>query len=128
MKKMDIIIIAFLLVISFVPAAVFGVLYNRNSDSIYAEITISGELYKTVPLASHKGEDSFVISNKYGENTIEVKEHAIGITHADCTDELCVQTGFIAKPGETIICLPHQLMIEIKGTTDNSSIIDGVAQ
>ena len=34
---------------------------------------------------------------------------------ANCNDALCVKQGNISKVGQTIICLPHKLIIEIKG-------------
>ena len=32
-------------------------------------------------------------------------------------DQIAVKTGWISKPGETSICLPHKLIIEIKAVT-----------
>ena len=39
---------------------------------------------------------------------------------ADCPDKVCVKTGKIKKPGQTIVCLPHRTVIEITG--DNADI------
>jgi hypothetical protein len=41
-------------------------------------------------------------------NTARIKE-------ADCPDELCVHQKEISKTGESIICLPHKLVIRISG-------------
>ena len=42
-------------------------------------------------------------------------------------DQIAVQTGWISQPGQTSICLPHGLMIEIvstePATSDNDTII-----
>ena len=39
---------------------------------------------------------------------------------ADCPDKVCVKTGKIKNPGQTIVCLPHRTVIEITG--DNADI------
>ena len=36
---------------------------------------------------------------------------------ADCNDLVCVRSfGAISKPGETILCLPHKLIVEVRST------------
>ncbi len=126
MKKLDIVIIAVLLILSFVPEILFGMRYSRDASETYAEITIGGRHYKTVSLSDNKGEDSFIIETEYGLNEIVIKDDSIGIIDADCADKLCLEPGYISEPGEVIICLPHKLMVEIIGTSDNSSELDSI--
>ena len=126
MKKLDIIIIAALLVLSFVPEILFGLNHSRDASETYAEITIGGKHYKTVSLSDNKGEDSFIVKTDYGINEVIIKDNSIGIIDADCTDKLCIKPGLVSEPGEVIICLPHKLMIEIIGTSDSSSELDSV--
>jgi hypothetical protein len=38
---------------------------------------------------------------------------------ADCPDKLCEKTGKISKNGETIVCLPHRVVVEIQGGEGN---------
>ena len=40
------------------------------------------------------------------------------MSEADCPDKLCKNMGTIDKKGESIICLPHQVVVEI---TDDKS-------
>ena len=53
-----------------------------------------------------------------------VKDKSISITHADCHDSLCVSQGSKSKVGDTIVCLPNKLIIEIKGKEEDSSSDD----
>ena len=126
MKKLDIIIIAVLLIISFIPEILFGIKYSKEASETYAEITIGGKLYKTVSLSENGGEDSFIVHTEQGFNEIAIKDNSIAIIDADCTDKLCLEPGYISEPGEVIICLPHKLMVEIIGTSDNSSELDSI--
>ena len=54
---------------------------------------------------------------------MKLKMHSIAIIDSDCPDKICIKSGFISKPGELLVCLPHKLMIEIK-SNDNEKNID----
>lgn len=123
-KKWDIIVIASLILLSFLPQLIFGVILGKHYDETYAEISIDGSLYKKIPLSAHGGTDEFVIDTKNGTNTVRVVDQTIQVMDADCKDQICVRQGAISKPGETIVCLPHKLLIEIKSyTKENQDII-----
>ncbi len=121
LKKLDIVIILFLIVLSFIPQLIFSKTLSADLSTTYANITLSGKFYDNIPLSSFKGEKTFVIKTKYGKNTILVKDDTIQIVDADCKDSLCVNQGISSKVGQSIICLPHKLIIEIKGDEKDSS-------
>lgn len=122
-KKLDIVIIVVLLVLSFIPEIVFGYKFRKEYNSTYAEITVGGKLYKRIPLSAHRGEEEFVIATDHGDNVVTVKDDSITISEADCSDQVCVQVGYIKKPGQNIVCLPHRVMIEIYGESDDDDDI-----
>ena len=47
-------------------------------------------------------------------NIIEAKKGQIRMKSATCSDQVCVRMGSISKPGQTIVCLPHKILIEIQ--------------
>ena len=49
--------------------------------------------------------------------TITVSDGAIAVTHSDCPTQDCVRTGAIDRPGQTIVCLPEQVVVKILGDT-----------
>lgn len=125
-KRWDVIVICMLILISLLPVAIFSYVQAGNTDeqSIYvAKISIDGQVVETVTLTGHKGINTFDIGpSAHDNNTIEVKDDKIRIKGATCTDQVCVRMGFISKPGETIVCLPHKVLIEIEtinGVTDD---------
>lgn len=122
-KKWDIIIIAALMVLSFIPEIVFGVILGKEYNSTYAEITIAGELYRNVPLSVHKGTEIIELESKYGKHVIEIKDNNIGVIDSDCPDKICMNPSYINKPGESLVCLPNRVMIEIKGDIEDDIII-----
>lgn len=116
MKPLDGIIISFLFLISFLPLLLFSLQQkNQSADVTYqAVLSVNGEEIKTFDLS--KG-DTYRYETKDGDyNLIEIKDGAIAITDANCGDLVCVRRGWIKKSGETIVCLPHKLLIEIKAS------------
>ena len=73
-----------------------------------------------------KNDTEFDVSGyQGGTNHIVIQDNAVYMSDADCPDKLCVHTGTIHKTGETIVCLPHRVVVEITGTTDT---FDAVVQ
>ncbi|OOM72510.1 NusG domain II-containing protein [Clostridium sp. BL-8] len=120
-KKWDIIIIITLIILSFIPEVIFGMVIGKSYTGTYAEITLDGKLYKKIPLSEHKGEDKINIKTSYGYNVIDINNDSIRILDADCKDKICIKAGVISKPGESLVCLPHKLMVEIKSTINNNN-------
>ena len=123
-KKMDIVIIICLIGISFLPHLIFAININKNYDFLHAIIKVDRDVYKEISLSDLKEDDTFTVETPNGNNTISVKDKSISITNADCHDSLCVKQGSISKIGDTIVCLPHKLIIEIKGKEEDSSSDD----
>jgi hypothetical protein len=42
------------------------------------------------------------------------------MTQADCPDKLCVHQKAISATGETIVCLPNKVVVEIAGETEDA--------
>lgn len=47
-------------------------------------------------------------------NVLEIKNGKATVISADCPDKICVSHRSISKVGETIVCLPNKVVIEIK--------------
>ena len=47
-------------------------------------------------------------------NTVIIKDGIVYISNATCKNQVCVNTGKISKKGESIICLPNKVIVEIK--------------
>lgn len=55
------------------------------------------------------------------ENLLVIEEESVWIEEANCPDGLCVRQGHISHSGDSIICLPHKLVVTIEGTEKNTS-------
>lgn len=50
-----------------------------------------------------------------GENLLVIEKGAARVVEADCPDKLCVGFGEISRQHESIVCLPHRVVITIEG-------------
>ena len=62
-----------------------------------------------------------------GTNTLVIEDGYAYISEATCPDKFskngCVNTGKISKVGQSIVCLPHKLIVEIKGEGEAVDLI-----
>lgn len=114
-KKMDIVIIAVLILLSFTPHLIFFKTSQKSSKNNYAIIQVDGKIHKKIDLSKVKKSEKVNLNLPNGKNTLLIKNNSIQMKSANCNDALCVKQGNISKVGQTIICLPHKLIIEIKG-------------
>lgn len=85
---------------------------NNRYGELKALIKVDGKIYREIYLSDH--EERFTITTDKGYNKIWVHDGGIEVEEADCPDQICVQTGFINKPGQMVVCLPHKLVITIQ--------------
>lgn len=116
MKPLDIIIIIFLFIASFIPHIVYGIQLGNIEDSarIVATVRVSGEEVYRVELSEETPQEEFRLEPAVGQyNIIEVDGTRIRNREDNSPDQLGVRRGWISQPGETAVVLPHQLIIEI---------------
>ncbi len=123
-KKADIILIAILagVLSGFALLSAGRQMPAEGKSAAQVEITLEGET-RLYPLDQ---DTQFTLTTSSGgKNTVVIKDGEVRVTEADCPDRICVTMGAISRTGQTIVCMPHQLVIRIKGKDQE---IDGVAQ
>ncbi|MCH3963231.1 MAG: NusG domain II-containing protein [Clostridium sp.] len=117
MKKGD--KIASITIILLVVISIVGVFTYRNNLSGSKKIAIikqDGKTIKNVDLNKVNNTEEFIVKYKGTHfNKVKMQKGKISIEDADCPDKICVKTGWISEPGQSIVCLPHKLIIEITG-------------
>ncbi len=87
-------------------------------------ITVDGKEYGRYPI--EKNQD-ILVKNERGTNRIKIKDGIVWMEEADCPDKYCVSKGKIKKTKQTIVCLPHKLVVEVVNNqekqTDDADII-----
>lgn len=60
-------------------------------------------------------------------NLLSVSGSEVSMEAADCRDQICVRHRPVSAGGESIICLPHRLVVEMAGGTDEAPL-DGMVK
>jgi len=76
----------------------------------YAVVANTEGTYEVLPLSQDTTLD---VSSDLGENLVAVHDGAVYIASSDCRNQTCVGMGTASKAGDTIICLPHHLVIQV---------------
>ncbi len=63
-----------------------------------------------------------------GENLLLIQDGQASIINADCPDGLCTRQRPISRAGESIICLPHRLVVSIDGSSAEESGVDALVK
>lgn len=117
--KRDIMLIATLIIVC---AAVFLIInFVVKKDGITAAVKVDGNIVYMLPL--DKNASVTVEGYQGGSNTVVIENGTVYMKDADCPDKLCEKTGKISKNGETIVCLPHRVVVEIQGGEGNVDLL-----
>lgn len=128
MKRGDIVIISIVLVIALAFAGMQWLTRDGDigeGDLKVAHITVDGQPFRTVKLT--KEEQTIEINTDHGTNILKIHDYGVEMYEADCPDQICLGFGFITMPKQTIVCLPHRVLVEIAGSA-GEDVIDGIVQ
>ena len=111
----DIVIIALLVMLSFLPLAIFTYQNaSANGDSMHVVVSADGEIVHEMELKNDHTREIYEFVDDHGhENTVVREGLIVYISDANCQDLLCVQQGQISEVGETLVCLPNRVLVEI---------------
>lgn len=123
MKKHDFILIIGIVLIAAISFVFYRYMPRENGASV--EITIDQKLYKTLSL--NKNTSLSIPSSGNHTNHLVIKNGTAYITAADCPDKLCVHQKKISHNGETLICLPHKVVITVKSKDKSNKTPDSIA-
>lgn len=86
-----------------------------------AVISVSGVEYERIDLKS--SQDRVIKIDGKLPVSIEVKQGKIRFLSSGCPDKLCVNTGWLYKPGQVAVCLPAQVSVRLIGALKQIDII-----
>ena len=110
-------------VLLLVCAAVTVVLWHNAPEGQVVEVVQDGTVLETIDLSQVTSPYRFVVEDPNGgRNTVLVEPGRICIEEADCPDQVCVHRGWLTDSAAPIVCLPHRLVIQVRGETDLDSV------
>ena len=108
-KKGDIIVTLSLLAISFIMAFAINTT-NSSASGQVVRIEVNGKLKYELPLDKN---DEVIIDDGVHYNKIVIQDGKAFMEEANCRDQICTHMQEISLDGETIICLPNRVFVEV---------------
>lgn len=112
-KRNDIIFIAVLLIAVCVAALVMFIMKTEGNTVV---VTVDGKIFGEYPLSENT---EVKIKNGDGYNILVIKDGKADVTEASCPDGICSNHRPIENNGESIICLPNKVVVEVKTQDEN---------
>lgn len=113
-RPFDYILIGLALLLSFLPATFSAIYFNQqpsHASQLVAIVRINGEIVEELPLSKDMEKTYYPNEGQY--NIVQVKDNSIRVRKDNSPDQIAVNTGWIHEKGQILVCLPHQLVIEI---------------
>ncbi len=107
MKKLDILLLCGILL----AAAALWLVLRPGGEGAWAVVSVDGEISARYPLDV----DRTVTIGEGNYNVLQISDGQAAVIDANCGDLTCVHMGRISRQGESIVCLPHRLVISISG-------------
>ncbi|NCB91225.1 MAG: NusG domain II-containing protein [Clostridia bacterium] len=99
---------------------------NKAEDADQVRITVDGETYGIYSLEE---DQEIEIQHEGNHNKIRIESGKAYMEEADCPDEYCIDQGEIHTRTQTIVCLPHKLVVEVINENDKKEeAIDAIAK
>ena len=113
--KNDIILAVIVIVVAAVGLLLLNIFKTEGS---FAVIKIDGKETERYPLSINT--EVVIETGDNGRNTLVIEDNKAFMKDANCPDKICEGHSKISYKGETIVCLPHKVVIEIVAdeTTD----------
>ncbi len=116
-RPADIILAVLLIVIGFVMS--FFLTFGKE-DGTQVRAMADGKLYGVYRLDENQ---SVTIRQGSRINEFEIRDGTVRMLHANCHGHDCMQEGAISRTGETIVCLPNKVVLEITGGEEEFDVI-----
>ena len=108
MKKKDIILGIGIIAVALLMLLVLQI--SRGEEGNRIQVILDGKIYGTYSLEKNQ-----VIEIEEGSfyNKIRVEDGKAYMEEANCPDGYCEEQGKISRHTQTIVCLPHKLVVEV---------------
>ncbi|MDO5154648.1 MAG: NusG domain II-containing protein [Eubacteriales bacterium] len=94
-------------------AGVCYILFGRTRLGNQVVIVLDGKEYGTYSLDQNQ---DIMVKGEKGYNQVRIEDCMVWIVDADCPDRYCVKQGKTNDRHKSLICLPHELVVEVKSS------------
>lgn len=123
MRKNDYLLLLFLFFM-----AGMGYLFHGHTPATDAKILIvqrGQTIIQKINLQNVKTASEIEIPTEHGKMLVNVDNDGAYVVASPCRDKLCIHQGKITRPGQTIVCLPEEVLLTLI-TPGKESAIDAI--
>lgn len=116
MKKNDVMLLAALVVIAlaaFGGVSLYSALSTKEPEAV---VYLNGEEQGRYPLSV---DTTVELRQENGYNILRIHGGKADITEASCPDKVCVNHRAVSRQGESLVCLPNRMSVEIENSEDS---------
>lgn len=121
-KPMDALVILAVLLLG--VAAAWLAYGGENSGALTATVKHRGQVVARVELSSLTEEKTVSIDGAY-HLTVTLDRTGAAVTDSDCPGQDCLHTGRITRSGQSIVCLPEQVIVTLEGKAPSPDVVLG---
>ncbi len=126
MKKRGDLVLALVLLVALAGSWLYITQLSR--DNLTAVVSQDGKVIREINLTAVEEPFQFRVDDGQGGfNIIEVERGRIRVLEANCPEQVDVRQGWISAPHESLVCLPHRLVVSIRSSKDKSPV-DGIVR
>ena len=121
-KPMDALVVIIVVAFAVMTAAF---VYGKNrGETLTATVKHRGQVTAQVALSTLTEEKKITIDGQY-HLTVTLTKDGVSVTESDCPGQDCVHTGRITRAGQSIVCLPEQVIVTLEGKTSAPDVVLG---
>lgn len=103
---------------------------TRGEEGNQIQITLDGKIYGTYALSK---DQTIEVKNGDFYNKVRIEDGKAYMKEANCPDGYCEEQGKISGHTQTLVCLPHKLVVEVldngeADTSDSEEVPDTIAK
>ena len=123
-KKGDLIILILVIIVA-IGWFLKDMMWPDSISDKIALIKVDSQIHSTIPLDATAERKELHLELPDNNHMLIISEKdKIWVEESSCPDKVCVKTGKISNPGQSIVCLPNKTVVYIEGS-EKTDIDDG---
>ena len=132
-KPLDALVAAVVIALAVVTALLFYLPKTGGGDQLTLVITVGGQEQSRTPVTQlpdgpvhieGRGGYTLTLPPSYSDLPFS-PEWSVRVSESDCPGQDCVHTGAISRAGQSIVCLPAQVVISLVGAASDVDAVLG---
>ncbi|MDD2400734.1 MAG: NusG domain II-containing protein [Clostridia bacterium] len=124
MTKADKRLLIIIFIVSLFTYALIQLYFNHAPSKGQVIVKSKGEIVKYIHLQNDENVQRLEIEGKVGLSIIEIKDGMVRMVESTCPEKICIKQGWIKNPGQSIVCVPNEVVVYI----DNEELPDAITR